>query len=128
MIKAYEEIELANMHVVVRQNGNEIYQRTNDVSFKLAADGNSMLMADLTADCSGVIQAYRSQSALMPISIYSTLLYEITLTELKKTIPNGDIESAQALLNKSAHLHPISSENAVFQHYKNKYQNKRDVK
>ena len=127
-IKAYEEITLENVNVVVRQNGHEIYQRTNDVSFKLAADGNSMLMADLTTDCSGVIQAYRSNSASMAMSIYSALLYEIILTELKQTIPSGNIQAAQALLEKSAHLHPISTRNAVFQQYKDKYQDKRDLK
>ncbi|MGB0835176.1 MAG: TrmB family transcriptional regulator [Psychrobium sp.] len=127
-IKAYEEITLENVNVVVRQNGHEIYQSTNDVSFKLAADGNAMLIANLTAQCQGVIQAFRSNSALMAMSIYSALLYEIILTELKQTIPNGNIQAAQALLEKSAHLHPISTKNAVFQQYKDKYQDKRDLK
>ena len=125
-LKAYEPITLKNVHVIVRDNGNAIHHKTSDVSFKLAADGNAMIMADLTKECDGVIQAYRSNSALMALSIYSALLYEIILTELKKSIPAGDITAAKALLERSAHLHPLSSNNAVFEHYQHKYQDKRN--
>lgn len=124
-IKVYEPTTIAGVNVIVRDNGDQIYRSTNDVSFKLAADGKSMLMADLTADCQGVIQAFRSSSALMAMSIYSALLYEITLTELKKSIPAGDIKAAQQLLERSAHLHPFSSRNSAFEHYQDKYQDKR---
>jgi len=127
-IKVYQPVELKGMNVIVRQRGHEVYEKTQDISFKLAADGNAMLIADIALDKKKVIAAYRSRSALMAMSIYTGLLYEIVLTDLKQLIPNNKLDAAKQLLARSAHLHPMSTENSVFQHYKNKYQSKRELK
>jgi len=126
-IKVYQAVELTGLNVIVRQRGYEIYEKTQDISFKLAADGNAMLIADIAIDGKKVIAAYRSHSALMAMSIYTGLLYELILTELKQLIPNNHLDAAKHLLERSAHLHPMSTENSVFLHYKNKYQTKREI-
>lgn len=126
-IKVYQPVELKGMNVIVRQHGHEVYGKTQDISFKLAADGNAMLIADIAIDSKKVIAAYRSQSALMAMSIYTGLLYELILTELKQLIPSNHLDAAKRLLERSAHLHPMSTENSVFQHYKNKYHSKREI-
>lgn len=126
-LKIYEPADFEGVNVILRQHGKEVYGKTQDISFKLAADGNAMLMADLTMDGKHVVQAFRSNSALMAMSIYSGLLYEVVLTELKRLIPLGDIAQANALLERTAHLHPMSTQNQVFQHYKDKYQSKREI-
>lgn len=125
-IKVYEPVELAGANVICRQFGSEIYGKTKDISFRLAADGQSMLIADLSIDKKRVIQAFRSNSALMSLNIYNGLLYEIVLTELKQLLPNGELNKANLLLSQTAHLHPFSSENEVFQHFQEKYQTKRE--
>lgn len=125
-IKVYEPVELEGVNLILRQRGSEVYGKTNDISFKFAADGNAMLMADITSDQKNVIQAFRSNSALMGMSIYCGLLYEIVLTQLKKSIPSGEFSESQAILERTAHLHPMSTQNEVFQHYKEKYQIKRE--
>lgn len=126
-IKIYQAFELKGVNVILRQRGHEVYEKTNDTSFKLAADGNAMLMADISIDRQKVIAAYRSHSALMAMSIYIGLLYELVLTELKQLIPNNELDAAKQLLERSAHLHPMSTENSVFQNYKNRYQTKREI-
>lgn len=126
-IKVYQAVELKGVNIILRQRGYEVYEKTKDTSFKLAADGNAMLMADIAIDGQKVIAAYRSHSALMAMSIYVGLLYELVLTELKQLIPNNQLDAAKQLLVRSAHLHPMSTENSVFQNYKNRYQTKREI-
>lgn len=126
-IKVYQAVELKGVNIILRQRGYEVYGKTKDTSFKLAADGNAMLMADIAIDGKKVIAAYRSHSALMAMSIYVGLLYELVLTELKQLIPNNQLDAAKQLLVRSAHLHPMSTENSVFQNYKNRYQTKREI-
>ena len=124
--KIYLPENIKGVNTVVREKGHEIYARTNDISFKFAADGRTMLIADITSDAKNVIQAFRSNSALMSMSIYSALLYEIILTDLKQLIPNKELEAANQLLQRTAHLHPMSTKNEVFQHYETKYHNLRN--
>ena len=74
-----------------------------------------------TAYGKAVIQALQSKGSLMYMKVYSGLLYELILTDMKRYIPNGEIDLAQQLLNDTAHLHPFSTENIVFQEYKDRY-------
>ena len=125
-IKAYEEVDMPGVIVVIRQNGSQIYGKTNDVQLYLCADGKEMLTALLTLDTNDVIQAFRSKSALMTLMLYNELLYELVLTELKKAIATGDIEQAQTILKETEHLHVFSSENAVFDGFNQRYKNLRE--
>ena len=125
-IKVYEEVELPGVILVLRQNGTQVYGKTNDVQLSLCTDGKEMLSALLTLDTNRVIQAFRSKSALMTLMLYNQLLYELVLTELKKVIPMGDIETAQNILNDTEHLHVFSSENTVFDSFNQRYKNLRE--
>ena len=125
-IKAYEEVDMPGVIVVIRQNGSQIYGKTNDVQLYLCTDGKEMLTALLTLDTNDVIQAFRSKSALMTLMLYNELLYELVLTELKKAIATGDIEQAQTILKETEHLHVFSSENAVFDGFNQRYKNLRE--
>ena len=124
-VKLYLPADIKGVNVMLRKNGAEIFEKTDDIAFRFAADGNAMVMADLTVDGKNVIQAYRSYSALMAFSIYNGLLHEIVMTGMKKLLPDNDFSGAKALLEQTAHLHPISTQNQVFQHYYQNYQTKR---
>lgn len=120
-LKLYQPEKLKGINIMLRQNGEEIFAKTDDATFTFAADGNAMLMAKMTLDGSNVLQAYRSSSILMAFNIFNGLLYEIVLTGVKQLMPVQDYQGVQKLLEDTAHLHPISTENHVFQQYYNKY-------
>jgi sugar-specific transcriptional regulator TrmB len=119
--KIYEAVELPGVIVTLRDNGKQVYDKTQDIEFKVCADGAHMMLALLSADGKNVIQAFETRSSLMNLAIYSGLMYEMILTELKRIIPSGDIAQAQKVLINTEHLHPFSSENGVFDQYKKRY-------
>jgi sugar-specific transcriptional regulator TrmB len=125
-IKAYEEVDMPGVIVVLRQNGGQVYDKTKDVQFLLCSDGKEMLNALLNLNTNDVIQAFRSKSALMTLMLYNQLLYELVLTDLKKVISMGDIGKAQAILHDTEHLHVFSSENGVFDNFNQRYKNLRE--
>ncbi len=120
-VKLYEETEMHGVNTVIRENGKAVYAKTQDVQLSISTDGNEMLKALLNSDCSRVIQAFHSRSALMALMLYNQLLYELVLTDLKRVIPEGDIESAKKILRNTEHLHPFSSENTTFDNFKENY-------
>lgn len=122
-IKVYQPIELEGVKVTLRQRGEEVYAKTRDISFSLCADGKLTMLALVTADKTRVIQAFRTQSSLMSLSIYYALLYGVILTDLKTLIPQGKLSAAKELLIETEHLHPFSSENNVFSTFRDSYQN-----
>ena len=122
-VKIYEDADLPNVHLVLRKQGKQIYDKTRYINFGICADGQDMITGILTHDSSQVVQAFRSKSALMNLTIYNKLLYELVLTELKDVIPRGELQEAQKILSDTEHLHPFSNENLVFQSFKNRYQN-----
>lgn len=119
--KIYETVELPEVIVTLRHNGKQVYDKTQDIDFKVCADGAHLMLALLTPDGKNVIQAFETRSSLMNLSIYNGLMYEMILTDLKRIIPTGDIAQAQKVLTDTEHLHPFSSENSVFDHYKKRY-------
>ena len=122
-VKIYEDADLPNVHLVLRKQGKQIYDKTRYINFGICADGQDMITGILTHDSSQVVQAFRSKSALMNLTIYNKLLYELVLTELKDVIPRGELQEAQKILSDTEHLHPFSNENLVFQSFKHRYQN-----
>jgi len=126
-VKLYQAAELPGVHITLRQNGEDVYEQTNDIQFNLCADGNAMTIALFTADLSSVIQAFRSESALMALSLHNKLLYELVLTQLKEVIPSGDITRAQHILETTQHLHVFSSKNAVFESFNQRYKHHRET-
>jgi sugar-specific transcriptional regulator TrmB len=125
-IKVYEAVEIPGVTVVLRTNGSQIFEKTNDVQLGLCTDGKEMLSALLTMDTNDVIQAFRSKSALMTLMLYNQLLYELVLTELKDVIPKGDLKQAQTILKNTEHLHVFSTENSVFENINQKYKHLRE--
>lgn len=124
-IKVYQPLELEGVSITYRKKGHEVYAKTRDVQFTLCADGKETMIALLNEGTDVMIQAFRTKSALMNMSFYCGLLYELILTDLKDVIPKGNIKAAQNILNNTKHLHPFSNENVVFQSYKQRYSNKR---
>ena len=120
-VKLYQQASLPGVDVILRQQGEQIYAKTRDINFNLCSDGKEMIMALITADKKQVIQAFRTRSALMNMYIYIGLLYGQILTDLKQSIPAGELKAAQQTLEQTAHLHPFSSENAVFDVFKQRY-------
>ncbi|KGJ91743.1 TrmB family transcriptional regulator [Colwellia psychrerythraea] len=121
-IKVYQAITIKGAQITLRQNGKQVYAKTNHSSFKLCADGEDSLTAILTADLLEVIQAFKSKSALICMEMYCGLIYELILTDLKQAIPAGDIKLCQQILDETEHLHPFSTENNVFTNFKSRYQ------
>ncbi len=121
-VKVYQPIEIKNAHLTVRQNGEEVYEGTKDVSFKICADGRDSLTAALTSDLSNVVQAFKTKSALVCMDLYCGIIYELILTELKQAIPDNDMSLCQQILDKTEHLHPFSTKNNVFKQYQSRYQ------
>lgn len=121
-VKVYQPIEIKNAHLTVRQNGEEVYEGTKDVSFKICADGRESLTAALTSDLSNVVQAFKTKSALVCMDLYCGIIYELILTELKQAIPDNDMSLCQQILDKTEHLHPFSTKNNVFKQYQSRYQ------
>jgi sugar-specific transcriptional regulator TrmB len=124
--KVYEETTLEGVILTIRENGKDISDKTKDTEFTICSDGRECIMALLSRDGKVVHQALQSKSALMNMKIYSGLLYELILTDIKQFIPSGDLKSAQTLLKNTAHLHPFSTENIVFQQYKTRYSSNSD--
>ena len=120
-VKIYEPAELQGVHLTLRANGREVYGKTADVSFKLVADGNNFVIGLLSADLSRVIQAFKSRSALLNMSLFCGLTYELILTELKQSLAQNDLARSQQILADTAHLHPFSTENQVFNQFNQRY-------
>ncbi|MFN6262573.1 MAG: TrmB family transcriptional regulator [Chromatiaceae bacterium] len=120
-VKIYEPTELPGVHLTLRANGREVYGKTADVSFKLVADGNNFVIGLLSADLSRVIQAFKSRSALLNMSLFCGLTYELILTELKQSLAQNDLARSQQILADTAHLHPFSTENQVFNQFNQRY-------
>jgi hypothetical protein len=57
----------------------------------------------------------------MNMIIHNYILYGQVLTDLKKQIKNNDFTQAKMTLENTEHLHPLSNEIIVFQHFKNRY-------
>lgn len=124
-VKIYEPAELPGVHLTLRANGREVYGKTADVSFKLVADGNNFVIGLLSADLSRVIQAFKSRSALLNMSLFCGLTYELILTELKQSLAQNDLARSQQILADTAHLHPFSTENQVFNQFNQRYSDAR---
>lgn len=120
-VKIYEPAELPGVHLTLRANGREVYGKTADVSLKLVADGNNFVMGLLSADVSRVIQAFKSRSALLNMSLFCGLIYELILTELKQSLAQNDLARSQQILADTAHLHPFSTKNQVFHQFNQRY-------
>lgn len=120
-VKVYRPVALDGVKVTLRENGEEVFARTKDVHFKLAADGRVFLNVLLNVSMDAVIQAFRSHSSLMNMAVYCGLLYELVLTELKPAIAAGNLKEARSILEKTAHLHPFSSKNSVLDVYARRY-------
>ncbi|KTF17918.1 TrmB family transcriptional regulator [Pseudoalteromonas sp. H105] len=120
-IKAYEEIELTGVHVTLRRHGSDIHKKSTDVSFTICIDGFEFSTAMLAQNNFRVIQAFRSQSALMNSIVHNYVLYGQVLTELKAQLKDNDLERAKLTLKNTEHLHPLSEENFVFHNLKKRY-------
>ena len=120
-VKLYEPLDIKGPDITLRQSGSEVYGKTTDVNLTLSVDGKKTVTALLSTDMKHVIQAFHSRSALIAFDYYFRLLYELSLSELKPMILDGDITAAQSHLEATKDLHPFSSENAVFQHFKSRY-------
>ena len=127
-VKVYEPVVLPGVITTLRMQGQQVYTETDDINFSICSDGNEMLTALLTSDSQNVIQAFRSQSALLTLTFYNKLLYELVLTELKEVIPKGEIERAQEILINTEHLHPFSNKNVVCESFQHRYKNLRNIK
>ena len=121
LVKVYENVHLPGVKVILKQDGKQVYGKTEDRQLSLCSDGKETIIAMFTPDLSQVIQAFKTKSALMSLTVYNKLLYEFVLTQLKEAIPVGDILRAQKILKETEYLHPFSAENAIFNNYKNKY-------
>lgn len=122
-IKTYQPVNIPGVQIITRLKGEEVYARTPDVRFKIAVDGRSFLNALLSVDMDAVIQAFTSGSALMGMSIYSGLLYELVLTDIKRLAEGDDFKGIQQLLEDTRHLHPFSSRNSVLDVFTARYHN-----
>lgn len=124
--KVYEEVELPGVHLTLRADGKEVYGKTRDIEYAICADGSDLLIALISEDETEVIQAIQTRSSLMNLRFYCGLLYELILTDIKRVVPDGDIEAVRKILSQTNHLHPFSSENTVFQRFKERYQPQRN--
>ncbi|MBP8228230.1 MAG: TrmB family transcriptional regulator [Pararheinheimera sp.] len=127
-LKVYEQVSLPGVMLTLRQNGTEVYARTDTIRFKLSADGRHFVTALLHSNKKDLIQAFKSSSALMNMNIFSGLAYELILTELKQALSQSNQELAQQILQNTAHLHPFTTQNQVFQHYRQQYQQRYNTK
>ena len=125
MVKLYEPADLPGVKIILRQQGQQVYDKTADRHVSVCSDGRAMIVAVTTADMQHVIQAFKTQSPLMSLTVYNKLVYEFVLTQLNQVIPTGDIDKAQSILKETEHLHPFSSENAIFSHFKQSYESQR---
>jgi sugar-specific transcriptional regulator TrmB len=120
-VKVYVPVTLPGVHVTLRDHAADIHEKSKDISFSICADGFEFVTAMLSQDTLSIIQAFRSHSALMNMIIHNYILYGQVLTDLKKQIKNNDFTQAKMTLENTEHLHPLSTENIVFQHFKNRY-------
>ncbi len=120
-VKLYEQTALEGVDITLRRHGNTIHNKSVDVAFSLSCDGYQFVLAMLSRENNKVIQAFHSHSALMNMTMHTQILYGQVLTDLKKLLNDDDLDSAKAVLAETEHLHPLSSENVVFQRYKSRY-------
>lgn len=120
-IKAYEPIMLESCNITLREHGPDIHHKSADIAYSLSADGAEFVSAIMDKNFASVIQAFRSHSALMNMTVHTQILYGLILTDLKKFLGNDDLTSAKNLLASTEHLHPLSAENLVYEHYKSRY-------
>lgn len=120
-IKAYEAVEIKDVHITLRGHGPDIHNKSHDVSFSLCADGIEFITAMITAEDHSVIQAFRSHSALMTMTVHNNILYGQVLTDIKKALKDNNLKHVKTILESTEHLHPFSAENIVFKRIKNRY-------
>ncbi|HEY5801537.1 MAG TPA: helix-turn-helix domain-containing protein [Burkholderiaceae bacterium] len=120
-VKVYASVDLPGVLITLRERGAEVSGKLDSSSFKISADGERFAMALLDVPRATLIQAFKSSSGLMNMSIYLGLVHELILTELKPALARSDLAHAQRVLQETAHLHPFSTENPVFQSYKQRY-------
>lgn len=120
-VKLYEAADLPGVFVTLRRHGKPIHGKCTDVAFSVSCDGYQFVLAMLSRESNGVIQAFQSHSALMNLTLHTQILYGQVLTDLKKLLQDDDLERAKAVLAETEHLHPLSAENIVFERYKSRY-------
>ena len=120
-VKVYKKVDIPGARVLVREQGEQVYESTEDVRLLIVADGRAFVYALFKTSMDMVIQAFASGSALMNLGLYSKLVYELILTELNPVIGAGDIKAAQLILDNTAHLHPLSTKNPIFDVFSERY-------
>ena len=120
-IKIYEPVELRGVITTLRENGKQVYGRTNDVKLHINADGKQDLLAIFNHDMSKVLQAFGTKSGLMNMTHYCGLLYELILTEIKQNLKAGNIDAALKNLTDTDHLHPFSADGPPLEGFLKKY-------
>ena len=121
-IKLYEKCVIKGAHIVLRKHGKEVYTKLKEVSFTVCVDGEETVLAVFDESISNVIQAFRTRSPLMNMQLYSGLLYELILTDVKQYLAENEIEKAKMVVAETNHLNPYSQEAPPFKRYLRTYQ------
>lgn len=120
-IKIYEPVDIKGAHITLRVRGAEVYGRTQDVGFHVNADGQSDVLALFNHTMTRVLQAFATKSALMNMKHYCALLYELTLTDIKQNLRDGNVVAAIRNLDDTDHLQPFSADGPPLEGFIKKY-------
>jgi len=113
--KTYEPIDLGDTEVVLRRKGWEITEATVTDTLVLNVDGRESMTAMMSRSTGEPRMAIYTASPLLSYQLFGNLIHELILTDLRQAIWDGkDQAELQAVLDKHAHLHPISSRSEVF--------------
>ncbi len=120
-VKIYEPAKIEGAHIVLREQGKQVYHRTKDSNFKICVDGKETMLALFDSAMEELIQAFKTQSPLMNMDLYCGLLYELILTDLKQLIAKDDFVGAKLVLEQTKHLHPYSADGPPLKHFIKEY-------
>ena len=120
-VKVYQRVELPGVNITLRDNGKVIYDKLREASIRVSADGKNCITALIGRELDYVVQAFRTKSALINMNIYTGLLYELVLTEIKQASIEDSLEGIQSILSETEHLHPFTTSNVVFEQYRKRY-------
>ena len=116
-LKTYQPVRLGGATVVHRRKGHEIIHRTPYDHLSLNIDGREHLATSLRRDGRPLpYYAIWTASASLAYNFYNGMIHELILTDLRQAVWDGvDGAGLRAVLDRHAYLHPITTQNPVYQ-------------
>ena len=116
--KIYEPWSVPGAYLILRRNGDQIYDFYPMDTLEIAVDGREFLNVYLDAQTGEPVQAVWSADPMLAYATLGSLGHHLILTELKAAVQDGANHSQmKTILDRHAPLAFISSRNQVYREH-----------